>query len=140
MKITRNDGYELDDDASRIDIDAVHAFLTTTYWALGRTREAVADTVRSAARVVGAYAPEGDQVGFARIISDRHTTCYLADVYVLPEHRGRGLGLAVSRFAVDGDPVLRELNWVLHTRDAHGLYERLGFEKPGERTMVRRLG
>lgn len=138
--IVRHGDDELDEERARIDVDAVHAFLTQQYWALGRAHDVVADTVATAARVVGAYAADGGQIGFARVISDRHTTCYLADVYVLPEHRGRGLGLALVRFTVDGDPVLSDLNWILHTRDAHGLYERLGFTRPGERTMVRRLG
>ncbi len=135
MRQDIGDGYELDDERARIDVDAVHAFLTTAYWSEGRTREVVADTVTSAARVVGLY-HDGDQVGFARAISDRQTTAYLADVYVLDAHRGRGYGLALARFAVAEGP-LAGLRWLLHTRDMHRLYARLGFGPASARLMER---
>jgi GNAT superfamily N-acetyltransferase len=130
------DGYELDDDRARVDVDAVHAFITTSYWAGGRPRETMAELVRDAARVVGLYR-EAEQVGFCRVDSDGHTFAFLFDVYVLPEHRGRGLGVELVREAVDGGPH-RDLRWFLKTRDAHGLYEKLGFGPPdAERTMER---
>jgi GNAT superfamily N-acetyltransferase len=130
------DGYELDDDRARVDVDAVHAFITTSYWAEGRPRETMAELVRDAARVVGLYRG-AEQVGFCRVDSDGHTFAFLFDVYVLPEHRGRGLGVELVREAVDGGPH-RDLRWFLKTRDAHGLYEKLGFGPPdAERTMER---
>jgi GNAT superfamily N-acetyltransferase len=129
------DGYELDDDRARIDVGAVHAFLETAYWAEGRPRTVVADTVASAARVVGLYC-DGAQIGFARAISDRQTTAYLADVYVLEAHRGRSHGLALARFMVDEGP-LAGLRWILHTRDMHRLYARLGFRPASPRVMER---
>ena len=129
-------GYELDDDPARIDIDAVHRFLSReAYWAEGRPREVVDDLVRNATRVVGLYHGE-TQAGFARVFSDGHTLAYLADVYVLPEHRGRGLGAELVREAVEGSR-LAGVRWLLHTRDAHGLYARLGFGRPSERLMER---
>ena len=77
-------GYELDDDVARIDVDAVHRYLSEeSYWAGGRPREVVEDLVRGPTRVVGLY-HASDQVGFARVVSDGHTLAYLADVYVLP--------------------------------------------------------
>jgi GNAT superfamily N-acetyltransferase len=93
------------------------------------------ELIDTAARVVGLYRDE-HQVGFARAVSDTHTVSYLADVYVLPEHRGRGLGVELVRFTVDEEP-LRSTKWLLHTQDAHGLYRRLGFRGPGERLMER---
>jgi GNAT superfamily N-acetyltransferase len=130
------DGYELDDDRGRVDVDAVHAFITTSYWAAGRPREAMARLIEGAARVVGLYL-DGRQVGFCRIESDGEKFAFLADVYVLPEHRGRGLGVELVREAVELGPH-RELGWTLKTRDAHGLYERFGFGPPdAERTMER---
>jgi GNAT superfamily N-acetyltransferase len=130
------DGYELDDDRARVDVDAVHAFITTSYWAEGRPRETMAELVRDAARVVGLYRG-AEQVGFCRVDSDGHTFAFLFDVYVLSEHRGRGLGVELVREAVDGGPH-RDLRWFLKTRDAHGLYEKLGFGPPdAERTMER---
>jgi GNAT superfamily N-acetyltransferase len=129
------DGYELDDDPARIDRAAVHAFLTESYWAKGRLRETQDALIDGAARVVGLY-HEGAQVGFTRTISDGHTQSYLADVYVLDEHRGRGLGVELVRFSVDEGPFART-KWFLHTADAHDLYRKFGFEKPGERALER---
>ena len=128
-------GFELDDDRERIDVDAVHAYLTSAYWALGRTREVVARHVERSARVVGLYG-KGTQIGFSRIESDCVTFAWLFDVYVVPEHRGHGFGSELARFAVDEGPH-RELRWILHTRDAFTLYERLGFGATTERTMER---
>src|SRR4029077_12940564 len=88
MKLELGDGYEVDDDRGRVDVDAVYEFLTHAYWALGRSREVVADILHTSALVVVVY-HHGAQVGYARVLSDRHTTAYLADVYVLPEHRGK---------------------------------------------------
>jgi GNAT superfamily N-acetyltransferase len=130
------DGYELDDDPGRVDRAAVHAFLVGSYWAAGRSREVSDELVARAARVVGLY--RGDTlVGFARIVSDGHTVAYLADVYVLEGHRGRGLGLELVRFAVCEGPLAGVRKWLLHTRDAHGLYRQLGFDAPDERFMER---
>jgi GNAT superfamily N-acetyltransferase len=129
-------GFELDDDRARIDVDAVHDFLAnTSYWARGRPREVVEQLVAGARRVVGAYL-DGRQVGFARAVSDGHVVAYLADVYVLPECRGRGVGVELVRELVEHDPdgVRR---WLLHTADAHALYERFGFVRRGDRLMER---
>jgi GNAT superfamily N-acetyltransferase len=91
--------------------------------------------VREATRVVGVYF-EDRQVGFARAVSDGAAVAYLADVYVLPEHRGHGLGVEVVREIVENGP-LADRRWLLHTRDAHELYRRFGFGPPGERLMER---
>jgi GNAT superfamily N-acetyltransferase len=129
-------GYELDDDRARVDLDAVHAFISTSYWAEGRSRETMDRLVARAARVVGLYA-DGAQVGFCRIESDGEKFAFLFDVYVLSEHRGMGLGVELVREAVERGPHA-ELAWYLKTSDAHGLYERFGFGPPDpERTMER---
>jgi GNAT superfamily N-acetyltransferase len=123
------DGIELDDDPDRIDVDAVHDFLSNhAYWAEGRPRETVERTVREASRVVGLYA-DGRQIGFARAFTDGVAAVYLADVYVLPQHRGRGLGKELVREMVEGAP-WPGLRWILHTRDAHEVYRRVGFVVP----------
>jgi GNAT superfamily N-acetyltransferase len=130
------DGYELDDDSGRIDRDAVHRYLSEeSYWAKGRPRAVMDALFDSAARVVGLY-HDGDQVGFTRTLSDGHTQSYLADVYVLEEHRGRGLGTELVRFTVDEGPFART-KWFLHTEDAHGLYRKFGFGAPGPRALER---
>jgi len=130
-------GVELDDDRDRIDVDAVHDYLSTkSYWARGRAREDVARTIDGAARVIGLY-DRSRQIGFARVISDGVHGSHLCDVYVLADYRGRGLGVELVREAVDNGPHAR-LNWTLATEDAHGLYQRFGFTSPSERVMERR--
>jgi len=130
------DGYELDDDRGRVDVDAVHAYLSEeAYWALGRPRSEVERLVREAQRVVGLYKDRA-QVGFCRATTDDMSFAYLADVYVLPEHRGRGLGVELVREMVDNGPYASRA-WLLHTRDMHRLYAKLGFGLPGERVMER---
>jgi GNAT superfamily N-acetyltransferase len=136
MQRMLGDGFVLDDDPDRIERAAVHAFISGTYWALGRDRAVMDDLIATAARVVGLYAPDGRQMGFARAVSDSHTVSYLADVYVLDEVRGRGFGLELVRFTVDGGS-LGPTKWLLHTREMHRLYARLGFVTPGERTLER---
>jgi GNAT superfamily N-acetyltransferase len=129
-------GFELDDDRDRIDVDAVHAFLSEhAYWARGRPRETVERLIREASRVVGLYHGKR-QIGFARTVSDGQSFAYLADVYVLPELRGRGLGLELVREAVDTGPYA-DRRWLLHTEDAHALYEKLGFG-PGSPKLMER--
>jgi GNAT superfamily N-acetyltransferase len=92
--------------------------------------------VDSADRVVGLYTPDGSQVGFSRSVDAPDAfLVYLADVYVLAEHRGQGLGVELVRFTVEEGP-FAERRWVLHTADAHGLYEKFGFG-PGERLLER---
>jgi len=129
-------GFELDDDPARIDIDEVHRFLADeSYWAHGRPRETVERLVRTADRVVGLY--EGDrQIGFARAVSDGVAFAYLADVYVLSDYRGRGLGVELVREMVENG-AYAGCKWLLHTGDAHGLYRKLGFGAPSERVMER---
>ena len=137
MKRDLGDGYELDDDPARIDREAAHRYLTQSYWAGGRPREVQDALIEGAARVVGLY-QGGDQVGFSRTLSDGYSQSYLADVYVLDEHRGRGLGVELVRFSVDDGP-LAKTKWFLHTRDAHDLYRKFGFVEPDERALERRV-
>ena len=130
------DGYELDDDRARIDRDAVHRYLSEeSYWAEGRPREVQDALIEGAARVVGLYR-DGELVGFSRSLSDGHVQSYLADVYVLDDHRGHGLGVELVRFSVDEGP-LSGTKWLLHTADAHGLYRKLGFVEPGSALLER---
>lgn len=128
-------GYEVDDDPSRVDRDAVWDFLSTeAYWGRDRSRDEVERQVLVSSRVVGLY--HGDrQVGFARTLTDGRVA-YLADVYVLKDHRGRGLGVELIRAAVDEGP-FPHLRWMLHTQDAQGLYEKFGFGPPDERYLER---
>ena len=135
MRRDLGNGYELDDDTARIDRVAVHAYLSRSYWAEGRPREVQDALIDNAARVVGLYR-DGEQVGFTRAISDGHVQSYLADVFVLEEHRGRGLGIELVRFSVDEGP-LAGTKWYLHTLDAHDLYRKFGFVEPSDRVLER---
>ena len=136
MKRALSDGYELDDDRARLDREAVHAYLGgVSYWAEGRSRDRQDELIDASARVVGLY-KDGSQVGFARAVDcDAAGFVYLADVYVLDEHRGRGLGVELVTEIVERGP-LAGRRWILHTRDMHALYEKFGFG-PNVRLMER---
>jgi GNAT superfamily N-acetyltransferase len=138
MRRRLDDRYELDDDPARVDVDVTHAFLTGSYWAEGRTRETVERLVSHAARVIGIYR-DGKMVGFCRVESDEVTFASLLDVFVLPGHRGLGLGVELVREAVELGPHA-DLPWHLGTRDAHELYERFGFGPPDLKRQMRRPG
>jgi GNAT superfamily N-acetyltransferase len=130
------DGYELDDDRTRIDVAAVHRYLANeSYWAKRRPYATVERIVREADRVVGLY-KDGAQVGYCRAATDGVSFVYLADVYVLEEHRGRGLGVELVREMVENGPYAG-VKWLLHTTNAHTLYARFGFGAPSEKMMER---
>jgi GNAT superfamily N-acetyltransferase len=134
----RSDGYVLDDDPARVDLDVVWSFLSTqAYWATWRSREDVTAQVQASWRVVGVY-HRGAMVGFARALSDGIALAYLADVFLLPEHRGRGLGRHLVATMIDAGPGAG-FRWLLHTADAHGLYADFGFAPP-DATLLERPG
>lgn len=125
----RHDGYFISTDASRLDLRAVHGFLKTSYWASGVPFEVVERSVQNS-MVFGVYSGE-EQVGFARVITDRATFAYLADVFVVEEHRGRGVGEWLMQ-TIFSHPDLQGLRrFMLATRDAHELYRRHGFDGLG---------
>lgn len=138
MPILRtHSGYELDDDQARIDRDVVWRSLSRdAYWGRWRGRADVERQLDGAWRVVGAYAASGSMVGFARALSDGVALAYLADVFVLPEHRGHGLGVGLVEAMIEDGPGAG-FRWMLHTNDAHGLYARFGFAAP-DRTYLER--
>ena len=113
-------------DRARLDVDAIHGFLTNCYWAKGIPRETVERSIEHAL-CFGVYDDRGAQVGFARVISDFATIAYIGDVFVLDMHRGHGLGRWLME-CVSQHPALQGLRrWILTTRDAHGLYSQVGF-------------
>lgn len=129
--------YDISDDKGRVDRDVVWQFLSTeAYWGRWRTRGDVMAQLDAAWRVVGAYEREtGAMVGFARVLSDGVALAYLADLFVLPDARGRGIGagLVEAAMARPGD----RMRWMLHTGDAHGLYARFGFAPPDSTYLER---
>ena len=122
-------GYELTIDPERIDPVAAHAYLTRSYWSPGIPLETVNRALLGS--LVVAVLHEGQQVAMARVVTDRATFAYLADVYVLEEHRGKGLSHAMLA-ALHAHSELQGLRrWLLFTEDAHGLYEKHGWSRLG---------
>jgi GNAT superfamily N-acetyltransferase len=130
--------YVADDDSARLDLELIWNCLSTeAYWHRRRSRADVNKQVENAWRVVGVYEVDtGTQVGFARAVSDGVSDAYLADVFVVEGHRGRGLGkLLVETMIEQGTG--SEFRWILSTRDAYGLYARFGFHRPDDSLLVR---
>jgi GNAT superfamily N-acetyltransferase len=122
--------YEIDDAAERIELDTVHAWLESTYWwEQGITREQVMRLIRGSSLVIGAY-HDGKQVAVTRVVSDTVRFAWIADVFVAPDHRGRGIARGMVRFALDHPGHADVSRWMLATRDAHGVYAALGFVEP----------
>ena len=130
-------GYELVDDPARIDVAAAHAYLTRSYWSPGIPLATVERALAHSLAV--AVFHDGAQVAMARLITDFATHAYLADVYVLEEHRGRGLSKAMLTHLQDRPDLQGLRRWMLFTRDAHALYERFGWagSRHPERLMLR---
>ncbi len=124
-RITRVNTYDISADPTRLDLDAIHAFLSRSYWSPGVPRAVVARAIANSL-CFGVYR-DGAQVGFARVVTDQATFAYLADVYVLEAHRGQGLSHRLVDHVL-AHPALQGLRRVLlATRDAHGLYAAHGF-------------
>jgi GNAT superfamily N-acetyltransferase len=133
----RRDGYVISTEADRLDLDAIHAFLREAYWSPNVPRDVVARSIENSLNF-GLYDGGGAQVGFARMVTDRAAFGYLADVYVLEPHRGRGLGRWLVE-TVLAHPDLQGLRRiVLGTADAHSLYERYGF-RPADSSRIMTL-
>lgn len=117
---------EITSDPDRHNIDAIHDFLTRAYWSTGISRETVARAVRNSLSF--SLFLNSHPVGFARLVTDRATFAYLADVYILEEHRGKGLSQKLMKAVVSHPDVQGLRRYLLATRDAHGLYEKFGFK------------
>ncbi len=117
--------FEVSTDRDRIDVAMVHEFLRTSYWAQGRSRETVEQTLKHSL-CFGGYL-SGQQVAFGRVVTDRAVFGYLADIFVLPDFRGRGFGKALVGAMIEHPDVRNLQIMLLRTRDAHGLYESVGF-------------
>jgi GNAT superfamily N-acetyltransferase len=117
--------YVVTTDRSRLDVEVIHQFLTRSYWAEGIPLDIVARSLDNSL-CFGVFQGK-EQVGFARVISDFSTFAYLADVFILPEHRGRGVGKFLLRCILEHSHLQGLRRWSLATRDAHMLYAQFGF-------------
>jgi GNAT superfamily N-acetyltransferase len=130
-------GYVISDDRGRLDMEFVHDSLASAYWAIGRPRVL---TERSWANCLcfGVYAPDGAQVGFARVLTDYALRAHLGDVFIRPDARGHGLGKALIETILVHPELTTVWNWSLKTADAHGLYAQFGFRlaEPDGRSMT----
>lgn len=134
----RRGEFTISTDPARLDLAAIHGYLTRSYWAAGVPLETVRRSIEHSIPF-GLY-HGGRQIGFARWITDHATFAYLGDVYVLEDYRGQGLGKWLVEIAVNHPAVQGQRRWVLLTRDAHGLYAQHGFTPlaAAERYMERR--
>jgi GNAT superfamily N-acetyltransferase len=135
---TQRDGYLISTDPARLDRRAIHAFLRTSYWARDIERHVVDRAIENSLPF-GLYTEAGTQAGFARAVTDRTRFAWLADVFVLSEHRGRGLGVWLVQ-TVLSHPDLAGLRTLLGTADAHGLYARFGFAPADPARLMERPG
>jgi N-acetylglutamate synthase-like GNAT family acetyltransferase len=125
MVVTDAGRFLISTDRAKLDVDVIHGFLTRSYWAEGIPRETLMRAIENSL-CFGVY-NGGEQVGFARVVSDFATYAYLADVFILEPYRERGLGKELIA-SVMAHPELQGLRrWSLGTRDAHGLYAQFGF-------------
>lgn len=123
---TSHGSYVLDDSLARMDFSVVHGWLTQAYWSPSITRAEVEHGFRHSTIVVGAYLGD-EQVGCLRVTSDRTRFAYIMDVFVAPAHRGRGLGKALTRAAIEHPDLALVYKWALATHDAHAVYRAVGF-------------
>ena len=122
------DNYLISTDKAKLNIDTIYNYIAfESYWAQGIPRDVVERSILNSI-CFGLYT-DGEQIGFARVVSDKATFAYLADVFVLPEHRGKGLSKWLMK-TIHAHPELQNLRrWWLGTKDAHGLYEQFGWTR-----------
>jgi GNAT superfamily N-acetyltransferase len=124
----RHSGYLISTDPDLLDLDVIHRWISEeSYWASGRSRQTVAASVQASLNF-GVYADDGEMVGAARVVTDFATFGWLCDVFVIDEHRGRGLGKALMTAVADHPELTGLQRIILATADAHQLYARYGFE------------
>ena len=121
----RRDGYLISTDASMLDLEVVHGYLSRSYWAAGVPEDVVRRSIENSL-CFGVYRGE-EQAGFARVVTDRATFAYLADVFVLDEHKGQGIGKWLLEVILSHPDLQGLRRWMLATRDAHDLYRRYAF-------------
>lgn len=126
FEVVRDDGLVLSDDPSRLDLDRIASWLAVSYWASDRDRATIERSIANSLPF-GVYTALGEQIAFARMVTDHASFAWLADVVVDDGWRGKGIGTWLVRVAVDRLRALGVRRFALGTRDAHGVYEKVGF-------------
>jgi N-acetylglutamate synthase-like GNAT family acetyltransferase len=121
------DGYKISEDLSEIDLKAVHGYLSNAYWSKGIPFEKMYEALQNSL-CFGILTESGSQIGFARMITDKATFAYLADVFILQDHRGKGLSKWLMEAILSHRDLQGLRRMMLATKDAHGLYKKFGFE------------
>lgn len=131
--------YQVSTDPARLDVGLVHRWLSEeSHWARGVPRAVIERALENSLNFA-AYDDGGQQVGFARIVKDKATFAWLADVFVIDAHRGKGVSRLLMQAIVDHPDLQGLRRWLLATRDAHGLYEKFGFASPPPGRLMERL-
>ncbi len=127
--MTTTSNIQISSDLDKLRIDDVQKMLSKAFWSPGITKNEIQKGIRNSALVAGAYMETGRQVGFLRVISDKVRFAYIMDVIVSEELRRKGIGQRMVRFAM-AHPELHDVyQWLLITQDAHGVYEKCGFQE-----------
>jgi GNAT superfamily N-acetyltransferase len=129
--------YTISTARERLDLDVIHGYLDRSYWAAGRSRAKVAQSIEQSLPF-GLY-HGGEQIGFARVVTDHVVLAFLADVFVLEAHRGQGLGVWLVETITTLPELLHVRRWLLGTRDAHALYRKFGFAEPAPGVLMQRI-
>ncbi len=140
MKTRFKDKYEIDDSLERIDFSVLEKWLSETWWSPGIGREEIIRGANKSTIVVGCYGENG-QVGYLRVVSDKTRFAYFMDVFVDERHRRKGIASAMMQFVMNHPDFKYVYQWLLATKDAHGVYEKLGFRplpNPGSWMMIRK--
>lgn len=129
--------YTISSNRQRLNVDVIHGFLSDSYWARGRSRARVVESIEHSLPF-GLYHHE-TQIGFARVLTDYVVLAFLADVFVLAPYRGKGLGQWLVEVITTLPELQQVRRWLLGTRDAHHLYRRFGFGEPKPNILMERI-
>jgi GNAT superfamily N-acetyltransferase len=142
MKVILDSKFKIVDDIKKMDFVKVTGMLKDTYWSKGIGIDEVKEGAKHSALVAGAFTQEGTQVGYARVISDKSRFAYILDVYVDENYRKRGIGQAMIKYILNHPELKDVYQWLLITKDAHGIYRKFGFknlESPERWMEIRNL-
>jgi ribosomal protein S18 acetylase RimI-like enzyme len=128
MSISLDEGYKLVDGFSKMDFKRVTEMLSRAWWSIGISRSEVMQGARNSALVVGAFANDGLQIGYSRVVSDKTRFAYIMDVYVDERYRRKGIGQSMIRHILTHPELRGVYQWLLSTQDAHGVYVKVGFK------------